>query len=54
VFLAVTFIGGENAQIMLRLPLDVTRVFQGLLLFYVLACDALLLYRVRLVRSLPA
>jgi general nucleoside transport system permease protein len=54
VFLAVTFIGGENAQIMLRLPLDVTRVFQGLLLFYVLACDALLLYRVRLVRCLPA
>ena len=39
VFLAVTFIGAENAQIMLRLPLDVTRVFQGLLLFYVLACD---------------
>ncbi|MBY0337531.1 MAG: ABC transporter permease [Acetobacteraceae bacterium] len=49
VFLAVTFIGGENAQIMLRLPLDVTRVFQGLLLFFVLACDTLLLYRVRLV-----
>jgi simple sugar transport system permease protein len=48
VFLAVTFIGGENAQIMLRLPLDVTRVFQGLLLFFVLACDTLLLYRVRL------
>jgi simple sugar transport system permease protein len=54
VFLAVTFIGGENAQIMLRLPLDATRVFQGLLLFYVLACDTLLLYRVRLVRSVAA
>jgi simple sugar transport system permease protein len=50
VFLAITFIGAENAQIMLRLPLDVTRVFQGLLLFFVLACDTLLLYRVRLVR----
>ena len=49
VFLAITFIGGENAQIMLRLPLDVTRVLQGLLLFYVLACDTLLLYRPRLV-----
>ncbi len=47
VFLAITFIGGENAQIMLRLPLDATRVFQGLLLFYVLACDTLLLYRIR-------
>ncbi|MCU0886766.1 MAG: ABC transporter permease [Rubritepida sp.] len=54
VFLAITFIGGENAQIMLRLPLDVTRVFQGLLLFYVLACDTLLLYRVRVVRSQAA
>jgi simple sugar transport system permease protein len=54
VFLAITFIGGENAQIMLRLPLDVTRVFQGLLLFYVLACDTLLLYRVRVVRGAVA
>jgi simple sugar transport system permease protein len=54
VFLAITFIGGENAQIMLRLPLDATRVFQGLLLFYVLACDTLLLYRPRLVRSAAA
>lgn len=51
IFLAITFIGGENAQISLRLPLDVTRVFQGLLLFYVLACDAFLVYRVRLVRG---
>jgi general nucleoside transport system permease protein len=54
IFLAVTFIGAENAQIMLRLPLDVTRVFQGLLLFYVLACDTLLLYRPRLVRTASA
>ncbi len=54
VFLAITFIGGENAQIMLKLPLDVTRVFQGLLLFYVLACDSFLLYRVRLIRGAAA
>jgi simple sugar transport system permease protein len=51
VFLAITFIGGENAQIMLQLPLDATRVLQGLLLFFVLACDTLLLYRPRLLRS---
>lgn len=51
IFLAMTFIGGENAQISLRLPLDVTRVFQGMLLFYVLACDAFLIYRIRLVRG---
>ncbi len=51
IFIAITFIGGENAQIMLRLPLDATRVLQGLLLFFVLACDSLLLYRFRLVRE---
>lgn len=48
VFIAITFIGGENAQIMLRLPRDMTLVFQGLLLFYILACDTLILYRLRL------
>ncbi len=53
-FLALTFIGGENAQIMLRLPLDVTRVLQGMLLFYVLASDTLLLYRIRLLRGAVA
>ena len=47
VFVAITFIGGENAQIALGLPLDVTRVMQGLLLFFVLACDSLVAYRVR-------
>jgi ABC-type uncharacterized transport system permease subunit len=52
-FLAITFIGGENAQIALRLPLDVTRVFQGMLLFYVLACDALIAYRFTIVRDGP-
>jgi simple sugar transport system permease protein len=50
-FLALTFIGGESAQISLKVPLDLTKVFQGILLFYVLACDTLILYRVRL---LPA
>jgi hypothetical protein len=27
----------------------VTKVFQGILLFYVLACDSLILYRIRLI-----
>ena len=47
IFIAITFIGGENAQIILRLPRDMTLVFQGLLLFYILACDTLILYRIR-------
>jgi general nucleoside transport system permease protein len=50
-FLALTFIGGEEAQISMKIPLDLTKVFQGILLFYVLACDSLIVYRVRLVRS---
>jgi general nucleoside transport system permease protein len=50
-FLALTFIGGESAQISLKVPLDLTKVFQGILLFFVLACDSLGVYRIRLVRS---
>jgi len=51
-FLALTFIGGEGAQISMKIPLDLTKVFQGILLFYVLACDSLILYRIRVIRPL--
>jgi simple sugar transport system permease protein len=51
-FLALTFIGGEGAQISLKVPLDLTKVFQGILLFYVLACDSLIVYRVRYISTL--
>jgi general nucleoside transport system permease protein len=47
-FLALTFIGGEQAQIAMKIPLDLTKVFQGILLFYVLACDSLIVYRIHL------
>jgi simple sugar transport system permease protein len=50
-FVALTFIGGEGAQIALKVPLDLTKVFQGILLFYVLACDSLILHRIRLVAT---
>jgi simple sugar transport system permease protein len=50
-FLALTFIGGENAEIAIKVPLDLTKVFQGILLFYVLACDSMIIYRIRLVRA---
>ena len=52
-FLALTFIGGEGAQISMKVPLDLTNVFQGILLFYVLACDSLITYRIRVIRTLP-
>jgi simple sugar transport system permease protein len=44
---ALSYIGGENAQISLQLPLAVTGVFQGMLLFFLLASDVLIRYRVR-------
>ncbi|MBB5751271.1 ABC transporter permease [Prosthecomicrobium pneumaticum] len=48
--LALTYLGGEAAQVALGMSDKVMRVFQGLLLFLVLACDTLIYYRVRLVR----
>ena len=50
-FLALTFIGGEGAQISMKVPLDLTKVFQGILLFYVLACDSFVVYRIRIVST---
>jgi general nucleoside transport system permease protein len=48
--LALTYLGGEAAQISVGLSDKVVRAFQGMLLFFVLACDTLMHYRVRLVR----
>jgi simple sugar transport system permease protein len=52
--MAVSVIGGENAQILLKLPKAVTGVFQGMLLFFLLACDTLIRHRIVLARSAPA
>ena len=45
--LALTYIGGEGAQIAMSLPSAVTSVFQGMLLFFLLASDVLVNYRLR-------
>lgn len=47
---ALSYLGGEAVQISLGLPLAVTGVFQGMLLFFLLACDVLIRYRLRWVR----
>ena len=44
--LAVTYIGAENAQILLKLPRAVTGVFQGMLLLFLLSADTLIRWRV--------
>ncbi|MCY6380777.1 ABC transporter permease [Hoeflea prorocentri] len=46
--LALTYLGGEAAQISIGLPDKIARVFQGLLLFFVLACDTLIHYRIKI------
>jgi ABC-type uncharacterized transport system permease subunit len=45
--LALTYLGGEEVQIALGISDKVARVFQGMLLFFVLGCDTLIHYRVR-------
>ena len=52
--LALTYVGGEGAQIALKLPLDVTTAFQGILLICVLGADVATRYRVRIVGRVPA
>jgi len=49
--MALSYRGGENAQIELNMPLAVTGVFQGMLLFFLLAADVLIHYRIVLGRS---
>ena len=51
--MSLFYIGGELAQSRLGLPKSVTGVFQGLLLFSLLTCDTLILYRLRWRRPVP-
>ncbi len=46
--LALTYLGGEAAQISLGVSDKAARVFQGMLLFFVLATDTLIHYRIKL------
>ena len=48
VILAISYLGGEGAQISLGLSDRTAQVFQGTLLFFILACDTLIRYRLRL------
>lgn len=45
--MALFFIGGEQAQQYLGVPGSISKVFQGLLLFYLLATDVLINYRIQ-------
>ena len=57
ILMSMFYIGGELAQSRLGLPKSLTAVFQGLLLFTLLACDTLVAYRIRMkanARPVPA
>jgi len=49
--MSMFYIGGELAQSRLGLPKSLTGVFQGLLLFTLLAADTLIAYRIKFVRA---
>ncbi|MEH6442439.1 MAG: ABC transporter permease [Oceanospirillaceae bacterium] len=51
--MALIYMGGELAQIELKLPLAVTSLFQGMLLFYLLACDVFINFKVKLKNTKP-
>ena len=52
--MSMLYIGGELAQSRMGLPKSLTGVFQGLLLFTLLACDTLIAYRLRWVQRASA
>lgn len=49
--MALTYIGGELAQLLLQVPAPAIQAFQGMLLFFLLALDVLSNYRIRLGRE---
>ena len=48
--MSLLYLGGESAQVTLALPAAVTGLFQGTLLFFLLAADVFIHYRVRFTR----
>ena len=50
--MALLYLGGESGQMNLDLPSAVTGLFQGMLLFYLLAADFLINFQIRF-KSVP-
>ena len=47
--LAISYLGGEAAQVTLGISDKIAKVFQGILLFFILACDSMILYRIKVI-----
>lgn len=54
IVMAITFVGGEVAQTTIGLPNAATGIFQAMVLFFLLAGDILVRYRIRRVINNPA
>jgi ABC-type uncharacterized transport system permease subunit len=54
ILLAISYLGGEAAQVELGISDKTAQVFQGMLLFLVLTCDTLILYRIKIVSGRSA
>ena len=52
--MALSYLGGELAQVILKVPNAVTGVFQGVLLFTILGCDLFVRYRIRVAKPMAA
>ena len=49
ILLAISYLGGEAVQVEFNISDKSAQVFQGILLFLILACDTLIHYRIRFV-----
>lgn len=54
ILLAISYLGGEAAQVELGISDKTAQVFQGMLLFFILACDTLIHYRIKIVSARTA
>ena len=51
IVLAVTYVGGQMAQSSVKIPSSTAGIFQAMMLFFILASDILIRYRVKLVKG---
>ena len=54
IVLAVTYVGGQMAQSSVKIPSSTAGIFQAMMLFFILASDILIRYRVKLVKGAVA
>jgi general nucleoside transport system permease protein len=54
IVLAITYVGGQVAQTVVHVPNATGGIFQAMMLFFILASDILVRYRLRLVRTARA